>query len=253
MITNFFIPELNNHDVQELWFQQDGATCHTARAAIDLLKDTFGDRLISRFGPVNWPPRSCDLTPLDYFCGAIRGLQYACETEVQFQDVWILTDSRASVQSLSNWTSIGNQTSLDILNLIDRISSNHCVHFQQVPSHVGIDGNEKADFLARTAAEEEVSPVGYLTFSELSSLKKIELHHLRRTSPSHPWYFGRNPGGSFKLMPRKYQSAFSRFVSGHIKALTFWQGQKIFPECHLCYSELVSPANILTCLNFKKD
>ncbi|GFV44458.1 uncharacterized protein TNCV_4737121 [Trichonephila clavipes] len=67
MITNFFIPELNNHDVQELWFQQDGATCHTARAPINLLKDTFGDRLISRFGPVNWPPRSCDLTPLDYF------------------------------------------------------------------------------------------------------------------------------------------------------------------------------------------
>ncbi|GFT59074.1 uncharacterized protein TNCV_186521 [Trichonephila clavipes] len=29
MITNIFIPELNNHDVQELWFQQDGATCHT--------------------------------------------------------------------------------------------------------------------------------------------------------------------------------------------------------------------------------
>ncbi|GFX17113.1 uncharacterized protein TNCV_4266391 [Trichonephila clavipes] len=67
MITNFFIPELSNHDVQELRFQQDGATCHTARATIDLLKDTFGDRLISRFGSLNWPPRSCDLTPLDYF------------------------------------------------------------------------------------------------------------------------------------------------------------------------------------------
>ncbi|GFX78799.1 hypothetical protein TNCV_1919321 [Trichonephila clavipes] len=55
MITNLFIPELNNHDVQELWFQQDGATCPTALATIDLLKDTFCDRLISRFGPVNWP------------------------------------------------------------------------------------------------------------------------------------------------------------------------------------------------------
>ncbi|GFT79837.1 putative DD41D transposase [Trichonephila clavipes] len=65
MITNFFIPELNN--VQELGFQKNGATCHTARATIDLFKDTLGDRLISRFGPVNWPPRSCDLTPLDYF------------------------------------------------------------------------------------------------------------------------------------------------------------------------------------------
>ncbi|GFX83202.1 putative DD41D transposase [Trichonephila clavipes] len=78
MITNFFIPELNNHDVQELWFQQDGATCNTARAAIDLLKDTLGDRLISRFGPVNLPPRSCDLTPLDYFLwGYVKSLVYA--------------------------------------------------------------------------------------------------------------------------------------------------------------------------------
>ncbi|GFS94701.1 transposable element Tcb2 transposase [Trichonephila clavipes] len=78
MITNFFIPDLNNHDVHELWFQQDGATCHTARATIDLLKDTFGDRLISRFGPVNWPPRSCDLTPLDYFLwGYVKSLVYA--------------------------------------------------------------------------------------------------------------------------------------------------------------------------------
>ncbi|GFV09413.1 transposase [Trichonephila clavipes] len=69
MITNFFIPELNNHVVSDLWFLQDGATCHTARATIDLLKDTFGGRLISRFGRVNWPPRCCDLTPLDYFLG----------------------------------------------------------------------------------------------------------------------------------------------------------------------------------------
>ncbi|GFT91919.1 hypothetical protein TNCV_908161 [Trichonephila clavipes] len=51
---------------------------HTARATIDLLKDTFGDRLISRFGPVNWPPRSCDLTPLDYFLwGYVKSLVYA--------------------------------------------------------------------------------------------------------------------------------------------------------------------------------
>ncbi|GFU61070.1 DUF4817 domain-containing protein [Trichonephila clavipes] len=82
MITNFFIPELNNHDIQELWFEQDGTTCHTARATIDLLKDTFGDRLISRFGPVNCPPRSCDLTPLDYFLWSYaNSLIYADNTQ----------------------------------------------------------------------------------------------------------------------------------------------------------------------------
>ncbi|GFT60090.1 uncharacterized protein TNCV_2687581 [Trichonephila clavipes] len=51
---------------------------HTARATIDLLKDMFGDRLFSRFGPVNWPPRSCNLTPLDYFLwGYVKSLVYA--------------------------------------------------------------------------------------------------------------------------------------------------------------------------------
>ncbi|GFX76512.1 transposable element Tc3 transposase [Trichonephila clavipes] len=59
-------------------FQQDGATCPTARATIDLLKHTFGDRLISRFGPVSWPPRSCNLTPLDYFLmDYVKSLVYA--------------------------------------------------------------------------------------------------------------------------------------------------------------------------------
>ncbi|GFU74346.1 DUF4817 domain-containing protein [Trichonephila clavipes] len=78
MIINFFIPELNNHDVQELWFQQDGATCHTARATIDLLKYKFGDHLISRFGPVNRPPDLVILHPLDYFLwGYVKSLVYA--------------------------------------------------------------------------------------------------------------------------------------------------------------------------------
>lgn len=67
MISDFFLPELQARDVGDIWFQQDGATAHTARETMDLLKDHFGEQLISRFGPVNWPPRSCDLTPLDFF------------------------------------------------------------------------------------------------------------------------------------------------------------------------------------------
>ncbi|GFV88035.1 uncharacterized protein TNCV_3241851 [Trichonephila clavipes] len=112
MITNFFIPELNNHNVQELWFQQDGATCHTARATIDLLKDTFGDCLISRFGPVNWPPRSCDLTPLDYFLwGYVNPLVYADkpQTLVHLEDNirHVIADIRPQMSEkvIENWTS----------------------------------------------------------------------------------------------------------------------------------------------------
>ncbi|GFV56313.1 uncharacterized protein TNCV_1312121 [Trichonephila clavipes] len=111
-MTNFFIPELNNHDVQELWFQQDGATCHTARATIDLLKDTFGDRLISRFGPVNRPPRYCDLTPLDYFLGDyVKSLVYADKPQTldHLEDNIrrIIADIRPQMleKVIENWTS----------------------------------------------------------------------------------------------------------------------------------------------------
>ncbi|GFU85874.1 transposable element Tc3 transposase [Trichonephila clavipes] len=112
MITNFIIPELNNHDVQELWFQQDGSTCHTARATIDLLKDTFGDRLISRFGPVNWPPRSCDLTPLDYFLwGYVKSLVYSDKPQTldHLEDNIrrVIADIRPQMleKVIENWTS----------------------------------------------------------------------------------------------------------------------------------------------------
>ena len=38
----------------------------------------FGERVISRNGPVGWPARSCDLTPLDYFLwGYVKSMVYA--------------------------------------------------------------------------------------------------------------------------------------------------------------------------------
>ncbi|GFW92243.1 putative transposase [Trichonephila clavipes] len=112
MNTNFFIPELNTHDIQDQWFQQDGATCHTARATIDLLKDTFGDRLISRYGPVNWPPRSCDLTPLDYFLwGYVKSLVHADKPQTldHLEDNihHVIADIRPQMleKVIENWTS----------------------------------------------------------------------------------------------------------------------------------------------------
>ncbi|GFT20885.1 DUF4817 domain-containing protein [Trichonephila clavipes] len=112
MINNFFIPELNNHDVQELWFQQDDVICHTARATIGLLKDTFGDRLISRFGPVNWPKRSCDLTPLEYILWSyVKSLFYAemLQTLVHLEDNIrrVIADIRPQMleKVIENWTS----------------------------------------------------------------------------------------------------------------------------------------------------
>lgn len=78
MITRFFLAELEDIDVEAMWFQQDGATCHTAGETMQLLHETFPSRVISRFGDQNWPPRSCDLTPLDFFLwGYLKSKVYA--------------------------------------------------------------------------------------------------------------------------------------------------------------------------------
>ena len=78
LLEDYLWPELDELDINDMWFQQDVATSHTERVKIDLLKGKFGEHVDSRNGPVEWPPLSCDLTPLDFFLwGHIKSLVYA--------------------------------------------------------------------------------------------------------------------------------------------------------------------------------
>ena len=37
MLNEFLLPKFEEEDTDDIWFQQDGAPCHTANATIDLL------------------------------------------------------------------------------------------------------------------------------------------------------------------------------------------------------------------------
>ncbi|XP_074097975.1 uncharacterized protein LOC141526786 isoform X1 [Cotesia typhae] len=52
---------------QPTWFQQDGAPCHSSGDITNFLNAQYGQQWLGRYGPVRWPPRSPDLTPLDYY------------------------------------------------------------------------------------------------------------------------------------------------------------------------------------------
>lgn len=52
---------------RNMWFQLDGAPCHTARPVQNYLNIHFEDRWIGIGGTLTFPPRSPDLTPLDFF------------------------------------------------------------------------------------------------------------------------------------------------------------------------------------------
>ena len=70
MLETFLWPFLENVPVQHrqnMWYQCDGASAHFALIVRDWMNRTFGQRWIGRGGPIEWPARSPDLTPLDYF------------------------------------------------------------------------------------------------------------------------------------------------------------------------------------------
>ena len=58
-IIQFFLPKLDDTDMTNMWFQQDGATCHTANETIQLLHETFRTLVVYslvsviRTGPLN--------------------------------------------------------------------------------------------------------------------------------------------------------------------------------------------------------
>ena len=53
--------------VPRLWWFQDGAPARGARAVMQRLRQLFPRRLVCLGEPREWPPRSPDLTPLDFF------------------------------------------------------------------------------------------------------------------------------------------------------------------------------------------
>ena len=68
MLKSFVAPALNNFpQLHEAWFQQDGATSHTARQSMAAVRESFGNHVISRFGDIPWPPTSPDLSVCDFF------------------------------------------------------------------------------------------------------------------------------------------------------------------------------------------
>ncbi|XP_025264144.1 uncharacterized protein LOC112637804 [Camponotus floridanus] len=70
MLRNEIVPrimEITGQNFEHTYFQQDGAPPHYGRNVRNYLDVVFNDRWIGRRGYIEWPARSPDLSPLDYF------------------------------------------------------------------------------------------------------------------------------------------------------------------------------------------
>lgn len=72
LLSEKVIPDLraalpSDYNFSRLWWQQDGASVHTAAESLRFLRETFGSQIISHKTAQEWPPNSPDLNPCDYW------------------------------------------------------------------------------------------------------------------------------------------------------------------------------------------
>lgn len=82
------LDNINLNFIRSMWFQHDGAPPHFSLPVRNYLNREYGDRWIGRGGPVNWPARSPDLTPIDFFLwGHVKQLVFkkVCNSEAEMR------------------------------------------------------------------------------------------------------------------------------------------------------------------------
>ncbi|PNF31703.1 hypothetical protein B7P43_G13374 [Cryptotermes secundus] len=82
MLQNFVFPQIEALQ-PEIIFQQDDVPPHWSTIVRDALDKHFPGRWIGRDGPISWPPRSPDVTPLDFFLwGYVKDIVYKTQNFV---------------------------------------------------------------------------------------------------------------------------------------------------------------------------
>lgn len=80
ILQRFFDEYLYNlplNDYRRLFYQHDGAPPHNSHSVSNFLDSVFHDQWIGNNGPFLWPPRSPDLSVLDFFIwGALKNKIY---------------------------------------------------------------------------------------------------------------------------------------------------------------------------------
>ncbi|GFU18193.1 uncharacterized protein TNCV_2033431 [Trichonephila clavipes] len=84
----------------------------------------------------------------------------------------MLSDSRSSIQHLSEWWRHDDRRTTSIVQLLNSLSANVKIYFQRVPSHMNVCGNQITDGFVHEGSHEYSTLSGCLTFSEIATRVK---------------------------------------------------------------------------------
>jgi ribonuclease HI len=167
----------------------------------------------------------------------MKAVLYALEHLLQAPPtgVAVMIDSKAAMQTIDrNSSALAQQ----INQLAEDIKCP--IQLQWVPSHVGLDGNENADILAKTGRAEE-QPEN-TTLNDLNTYFKQQAQEgwkgsrLKRTSTT------------LEACTRRELSTWTRLKTGHTASLRISpDGEKRYRLCGYCDNKQLSPEHCLEC------
>lgn len=111
------------------WFQLDGAPAHSAQEVHHELNNMFNDRWIGTNGPWKWPPRSPDLTPLDFYMwGYLKSVVYSTPVHTKRE----LQERIENAITSLNRGQLLRATTVEVQNRIERCLTVNGGHIEQL-------------------------------------------------------------------------------------------------------------------------
>ncbi|GAB0100821.1 hypothetical protein DMENIID0001_169150 [Sergentomyia squamirostris] len=191
--------------------------------------------------------------PASNFTAELMGikiaLQHVSSVVTQGDRFFIFTDSLSALQALRSVCDSGYDSTLSEIRatVAGLFNNNKFVTFMWIPAHVGIEGNERADVLAKRAAalEPNMGVRGRTDdwFAELESRMRIEwqlywemddrgrwCHSILPDIGRRPWFY------RFHKLNRRIIVTVSRIISNHfaLRAHLFRINLAESPYCEVC-------------------
>ena len=175
------------------------------------------------------------------------------------QTITFYSDSQASLAALDK-LSVKSDTVEKCLNVLNALGKKNKVHLKWVKAHVGIHGNEVADFLAKRGSSLGDGPTDELLTPKVKQTNEINNYFLKKWSKSWKdynqarqtkiWFPTPNCKKSLQLlkMGRKNLSRLVQFLTGHNKLKrhkNIQNGVDNPQSCRLCEEEEESSFHVI--------
>jgi ribonuclease HI len=172
----------------------------------------------------------------------------------------ILSDSVSAIQFITQAANLHPKSLLFKNSLASLRQQNKLLEAQWIPSHCKIMGNEKADFLAKSATKAPQPPAAPLSFKNVktkikSITQKIFMNTTEETSRLKNWWTEIKKGPD-KDWSRKTATAHFRLATGHDVLQHHLHRFNITNEpatCKLCNLEDQDRAHLFRCAALKSD